>query len=111
MQPASFCCLFLINPLLLAYAADRAAKTNADVERHCCHLRSCAADAYTPDESHCCRLLACAGVRKQFRFSESLEGNAYVSILSCAQSAFRCPAAICDGCGIGSNHRRTQAAC
>ena len=54
MQPGTFCRLFLIDLLLLAYTADRAAKPNANIERHRCNFGSYAADAYTSDESHCC---------------------------------------------------------
>jgi hypothetical protein len=54
MQPAAIRSLFLIDLLLRAYAADGAAKTDADVERHCPSVSGLAADAYTADESHLC---------------------------------------------------------
>lgn len=52
MQPAAIRSLFLIDLLLLAYATDGAAKTDADVERHCPSVSGLAADAYTADGSH-----------------------------------------------------------
>jgi hypothetical protein len=40
VQPASLRSLFLIDPLLLPYTADRTAKPNADIERQCEVLKS-----------------------------------------------------------------------
>jgi hypothetical protein len=54
MQPASLRSLFLVNALLFPYAADGAAKADADVEGHCTPSSRHAADAYTADESHLC---------------------------------------------------------
>src|SRR5437870_11681514 len=51
MQPAALGSLFLIDLLLLTNAADRAAKTDADVERHRMQSSRRAADAYTADQS------------------------------------------------------------
>jgi hypothetical protein len=52
VQSASLGGLFLINSQLLAHAADRPAKTDADIGWHCADVRRIAADAYTADESH-----------------------------------------------------------
>jgi hypothetical protein len=52
VQPTPIRSLFLIDLLLLANAADGAAKSYADVERHRPQSSVHAADAYTADESH-----------------------------------------------------------
>jgi len=52
VQSASFGRLFLIDLLLLANATDRAAKPDANIERHRPASWGSPADAYTPDESH-----------------------------------------------------------
>src|SRR5713101_1967813 len=53
VQPAPLSGLFLIDPLLLAYATDGTAKSDADVEGHHPASWRSPADAYTSDESHC----------------------------------------------------------
>lgn len=52
METATLRCLFLIDPLRLAYAANCTAKPNPDIDRH--HLKSSRRldDEYTPNESH-----------------------------------------------------------
>lgn len=57
VQPATLCSLFLIDPLRLAYAADRTAEPNPDIDRH--HLKSSwwSDNEYTPNESHRYRLV------------------------------------------------------
>jgi hypothetical protein len=50
VRPASLGDLFLIDLLLLADAANRAAKPDADIERHRSASWRSPADAYTPDE-------------------------------------------------------------
>jgi len=53
VHPAALRSLFLIDLLLLTDAANGAAKSDADVERHWLTSSGRAADAYTADGSHC----------------------------------------------------------
>jgi hypothetical protein len=52
VKSASLGRLLLIDLLLFAYAADSAAKSDADVQGHSVPSSEPAADAYTADESH-----------------------------------------------------------